>query len=139
MNKNIEDKLQARNIKQTAMRQLVLKVFTEEKTAIGLPELEEKIERADKATLYRTLKTFEYHKLIHKIDDGSGTTKYALCEDTCTCSPHDLHVHFHCSECDKTYCLNDIPVPLINLPVGFSLNSVNMVVEGICANCKIEH
>ncbi len=137
MSKNIEDKLQAKNIKQTAMRQLVLKVFTEEKTAIGLPELEEKIERADKATLYRTLKTFEQHKLIHKIDDGSGTTKYALCEDTCTCSPHDLHVHFHCKKCDKTYCLNDIPVPLINLPVGFSLESVNMVVEGICANCKI--
>ena len=137
MNKNIENKLQAKNIRQTAMRQLVLKVFTEEKTAVSLPELEEKIERADKATLYRTLKTFELNKLIHKIDDGSGTTKYALCEDTCTCRPHDLHVHFHCSKCDKTYCLNDIPVPLIKLPVGFSLDKVNMVVEGICVNCKI--
>ena len=137
MNKDIENKLQAKNIRQTAMRQLVLKVFTEEKTAVSLPELEEKIERADKATLYRTLKTFELNKLIHKIDDGSGTTKYALCEDTCTCNPHDLHVHFHCSKCDKTYCLNDIPVPLIKLPVGFSLDKVNMVVEGICINCKI--
>ena len=137
MDEEIEQKLNARNIKLTAMRQLVLKVFTGEKTAVSLPALEKKIERADKTTLYRTLKTFETHKLIHKIDDGSGITKYALCKDSCTCSPHDLHVHFHCTKCDNTFCLHDIPVPLIKLPAGFTLENVNMVVEGLCANCKI--
>ncbi|HEY9115082.1 MAG TPA: transcriptional repressor, partial [Bacteroidales bacterium] len=78
MNKNIDNKLYSKNIKPTAMRQLVLQVLTEQKTAISLPELERKFEKADKATLYRTLKTFEKHKLIHSIDDGSGTLKYAL-------------------------------------------------------------
>jgi len=86
--------------------------------------------------LYRTLKTFEKNKLIHSIDDGSGTVKYALCQDTCECLPEDLHVHFLCTKCNQTFCLNDFPVPSINLPNSFSLESVNMVVKGVCSNCK---
>jgi len=129
-------KLESKNIKPTAMRELVLRVLTEQKTAISLPELESKFEKADKVTLYRTLKTFEKNKLIHSIDDGSGTLKYALCSDSCVCEPEDLHVHFYCMKCEKTYCLNDIPVPAINLPAGFTLENVNMVVKGICVNCS---
>ncbi|WP_153633339.1 transcriptional repressor [Prolixibacter sp. SD074] len=100
------------------------------------PELEQKFEKADKVTLYRTLKTFQKNKLIHSIDDGTGSVKYALCHDTCECHPEDLHVHFLCAICNQTFCLNDIPVPTINLPNSFSLESVNMVVKGICSNCK---
>ena len=118
------------------MRLLVLKILTEQKTAIGLPELESKFNRAEKSTLYRTLKTFEKNKLVHSIDDGSGIVKYALCQSSCHCSPADLHVHFYCTKCEQTYCLNNIPVPSINLPTNFELENVNMVIKGVCANCK---
>lgn len=137
MKTEIDKKLQDKNIKPTAMRELVLKVLSEQTTAISLPELERKFEKADKSTLYRTLKTFVENKLIHSIDDGTGSVKYALCQDACECHPEDLHVHFLCVKCEKTYCLNDIPVPQINLPQYFSLASVNMVVKGICSNCNI--
>ena len=136
MKKEIDNKLNLKNIKPTAMRQLVLQVLTEQKTAISLPELEQKFEKADKATLYRTLKTFQENKLIHSIEDGSGSLRYALCQDNCECDPEDLHVHFLCTNCNQTFCLNDIPVPTINLPSSFSLESVNMVVKGVCSNCK---
>ncbi|MBK7096800.1 MAG: transcriptional repressor [Saprospiraceae bacterium] len=135
MKENIDKQLQSRNIKATAMRQLVLQVLTEQKTTICLAELEQKFYKADKSTLYRTLKTFEENKLIHSIDDGTGSVKYALCRETCDCHPDDLHVHFTCTVCMKTYCLTDIPVPKINLPVKFQLESVNMVVKGVCSNC----
>ena len=136
MKENIDKNLRSRNIKPTAMRELVLEVLTEEETAISLPELEQRFEKADRATLYRTLKTFEERKLIHSIDDGSGPVKYALCLEKCSCGVEDLHVHFHCTKCNKTYCLHEIPVPAISLPKDFSLESVNMVVQGVCANCK---
>jgi len=131
-----EEKLNKRHIKPTAMRDLVLKVLTDQKSAISLSELENKFEKADRITLFRTLKTFEANKLIHSIDDGSGSVKYALCLDNCMCNPEDLHVHFNCTKCHETYCLNDIPVPGIALPVGFELESINMVVKGVCSNCK---
>lgn len=135
--KEVDDKLISRNIKPTAMRELVLKALSEQRAATSLSDLEHKFENADKVTLYRTLKTFEENKLIHSIDDGTGSVKYALCKETCQCQPEELHVHFLCATCKQTYCLNEITVPPINLPVNFSLESVNMVVKGVCANCKV--
>ena len=134
--KETDKKLKIRNIKPTAMRELVLKVLTEQDRAISLADLEQKFDNADKTTLYRTLKTFEENKLIHSIDDGTGSIKYALCKDSCECHPNDLHVHFLCTKCNQTYCLSDISVPSINLPSSFSLESVNMVVKGICSVCS---
>ncbi len=134
--KETDNKLTMRNIKPTAMRELVLKVLSEQKSAISLLELEQKFEKADKTTLYRTLKTFEENKLIHSIDDGTGSVKYALCKETCECNPSDLHVHFLCTKCKHTFCLNDIAIPNLTLPANFKLETINMVVKGICANCK---
>ena len=135
MKSDSEKQLETRNIKPTAMRELVLKVLSEQTSAISLADLEQKFEKADKVTLYRTLKTFEENKLIHSIDDGTGSVKYALCRETCQCHPEDLHVHFLCTKCKQTYCLTDIPVPSINLPTHFTLENINMVVKGVCSNC----
>ena len=135
MKSDSEKQLQIRNIKPTAMRELVLKVLSEQTSAISLADLEQKFEKADKVTLYRTLKTFEENKLIHSIDDGTGSVKYALCRETCQCHPEDLHVHFLCTKCKQTYCLTDIPIPSVNLPAHFILENINMVVKGVCFNC----
>lgn len=136
MNPEINDKLLARKIKPTAMRQLVLNLFTQRNSALSLPELEHLFSKVDKSTLFRTLKTFEDNKLIHRIDDGSGSVKYALCTESCQCNPEDLHVHFYCIKCNHTYCLNEIPVPTLSVPLHFTLESISIVVKGVCANCK---
>ena len=134
--KNSDDKLTSRNIKPTAMRELVFDILTEQTAAISLSDLEQNFQKSDKVTLYRTLKTFEHKKLIHSIDDGTGAVKYALCKETCQCKPEELHVHFYCLKCQHTLCLTDIPIPSINLPVKFSVENVNMVVKGVCSNCN---
>lgn len=134
--KNSDDKLTSRNIKPTAMRELVFDILTVQTAAISLSDLEQNFHKSDKVTLYRTLKTFEEKKLIHSIDDGTGAVKYALCKETCQCHPEELHVHFYCLKCQHTFCLTDIPIPSINLPVNFSIENINMVVKGVCSNCK---
>ena len=134
--KSNDNKLLNKNVKPTAMRELVLNALLEQNVAISLSDLEKKFNRVDKVTLYRTLKTFEENKLIHSIDDGTGAVKYALCKETCQCHPEELHVHFYCLKCQHTFCLTDIPIPSINLPVNFSIENINMVVKGVCSNCK---
>lgn len=134
--KNSDYKLIKKNLKPTAMRELVLEALMEQQVAVCLSDLEKMFDKVDKTTLYRTLKTFEKNKLIHSIDDGTGAIKYALCKETCQCHPEDLHVHFFCIKCQHTFCLNDIPIPSINLPVNFSLENVNMVAKGVCSNCN---
>ena len=132
----LEQKLKHRNIKPTAMRLLVLRKLVESGSAISLSELDAKFEQADKATLYRTLKTFEDKKLIHSIDDGTGSVKYALCEEGCECEPQDQHIHFHCIKCGETYCLTQSKIPQTQIPSGFKAASASMVYKGTCANCS---
>ena len=134
--KEIDKKLSTKNVKPTAMRELVLKILSEQTSAVSLADIENMFNKADKTTLYRTLKTFEENKLIHSIDDGTGAVKYALCKESCQCHPEDLHVHFFCIKCQHTFCLSDIPIPSINLPVNFSIENINMVVKGVCSNCN---
>lgn len=131
-----DNQLAKRNLKPTAMRELVLDALIQQEAAISLPDLEKLFDKVDRVTLYRTLKTFEENKLIHSIDDGSGSVKYALCHEACDCRPEDLHVHFYCTQCHHTFCLHHIPVPMVNMPKGFEMQSVNMVVKGICLKCN---
>lgn len=132
----IKAKLVAKGVKITAMRLLVMKVLTNQNAAISLTELEQSFEKADRITLYRTLKTFQRKKVIHSIDDGTGAIKYSLCIDGCECHPNDLHVHFHCTKCKRTYCLTDKFIPAVNLPPKFVMQEINMVIKGLCGNCS---
>ena len=70
------------------------------------------------------------------MDDGSGSLKYAVCDNSCTCSVDDLHTHFYCESCHRTFCLKKIRVPVVALPPGFTLQSVNYVMKGLCAECS---
>lgn len=137
MPSQLENKLVHRGIKPTAMRLLVIEALSQQSAALSLAELEKNFTKADRITLYRTLKTFEEHKLIHSINDGTGSVKYALCIDGCMCNKDDLHLHFHCVKCRQTTCLVDNPVPPVKLPDSFLLYEMNLIIKGVCSNCTI--
>ena len=130
-----EDKLRLRGIKPTAMRLLILRTMFRGDEAVSLPQLERMLPTVDKSTISRTLSLFLLHRLIHAIDDGSGSLKYNVCGDDCDCSLEDEHTHFYCERCHRTFCLKRIHVPLVNLPDGFVLGSINYVVKGLCPEC----
>ena len=139
MNLDLEKTLEKHNVKPTAMRLLVLQFLLTEKAAMSLTDLENYFDKSDRTTLFRTLKTFVKSEIAHKIDDGTGVTKYALCEENCRCEiENDLHVHFHCKICKETICLPTHKIPIIHLPEGFKANDVNLTVTGICNKCSGE-
>nr|WP_305210079.1 transcriptional repressor [Bacteroides intestinalis] len=132
------DKLKNRNIKPTSLRILILKTMLQESRAVSILDLENLLDTVDKSTIFRTITLFLSHHLIHSIDDGSGALKYAVCGNSCSCSVEDLHSHFYCNVCHKTYCLEGIDVPIVKLPIGFSLQSINYVLKGVCPDCSID-
>jgi Fur family ferric uptake transcriptional regulator len=135
--KEIEEKLESKGIRPTAMRILIYKYMAEKEVAIALNDIENTFVKADRTTLYRTLKTFEEKGIVHQIDDGTGTSKYALCEPGCSCElDQDLHLHFHCTNCDETVCLTEHKIPHINLPEGYMAEEANLVIKGICEKCS---
>ena len=133
----IEKLLEERKIRPTAMRILIYKFMAQKDIAVALTDIENAFAKADRTTLYRTLKTFEENSIVHQIEDGTGVSKYALCEAGCNCEiEQDLHLHFHCSHCDETICLTEHKIPHINLPDGYFAEDVNLVVTGICEKCS---
>ncbi|MBR9775655.1 MAG: transcriptional repressor [Cytophagales bacterium] len=135
--KELEENLLQHNIKSTAMRLLVLEYLLERESAVSLTDLYKDFEKSDRTTIYRTLKVFEDNGMVHSIDDGTGVPKYALCSDACDVGKHDdAHIHFHCDQCGQTYCLPRFRIPHFELPENFSKNEVNLMVKGICPDCK---
>ncbi|MFK5983321.1 MAG: transcriptional repressor [Flavobacteriaceae bacterium] len=135
--KKYEQILENNYVKPTAMRLLVLEFMLNKKLALSLSQIENYFDKAERTTLYRTIKTFKEKGIVHQIDDGSGITKYAVCEENCKCEIEtDLHLHFHCIQCEETNCLTEHKIPQINLPEGFTAENVNMVVKGICDKCN---
>jgi len=133
----IEQVLESKNIRVTAMRMLIYKFLAEKDVAVTLSDIENAFAKVDRTTLYRTIKTFEDNIIVHQIDDGTGITKYALCEQGCKCDiKNDLHLHFHCNNCNETVCLTEYKIPQIKVPVGFVSENVNLVVKGICNKCS---
>jgi Fur family transcriptional regulator, ferric uptake regulator len=134
----LEEILNNNYVKPTAMRLLVLQFLLNKKIAVSLTNIEDYFDNSDRTTLYRTIKTFVESGIAHQIDDGTGITKYALCEENCNCEMEtDLHLHFHCTNCNETVCLTEHKIPHINLPEGFKAENVNLVVKGTCDKCNI--
>ncbi|WP_373057622.1 Fur family transcriptional regulator [Zunongwangia sp. H14] len=134
---DIETLLNKHNVRPTAMRILIYKFMRKTKRAVALTEIENAFIKAERTTLYRTIKTFEDNGVAHQIDDGTGTPKYALCEPGCNCEiDQDLHIHFYCTSCGETVCLTEHKIPHINLPKGYIAEDANLVLKGICDNCS---
>jgi Fur family ferric uptake transcriptional regulator len=135
-NNEITTLLNSKKIKSTAMRILVLQFFLDKNTAISLANLEEKFFFSERTTLYRTLKTFQEKGLVHQINDGTPSAKYALCNSTCSSKNHiDLHPHFYCEKCKETTCINTISIPTINIEKT-KINSAELLIKGICDLCN---
>jgi Fur family transcriptional regulator, ferric uptake regulator len=133
---NAEDILRQHQLKVTPFRISVLDLFLDASHALPLNIIESSLNNPDRITLYRTLKNFEDKGLIHFVSDGTPMRKYALCIDDCSEHSHvDEHVHFHCTICLNTTCLDHVVIPQIALPQGYAFEHANMTVNGICKEC----
>lgn len=136
-NQSISQMLERRGVRPTAMRLLIFRFLWEGNAAASLADIQEYFDNCERTTIYRTLKTFEEKGVVHQIDDGTGISKYALCEPNCNCQiEQDLHLHFHCKQCNETICLTQYKIPHIDIPEGYEAEDVNMVVKGLCGKCN---
>jgi Fur family ferric uptake transcriptional regulator len=138
MTGKVKDILKENRLSITGSRQKILELFLSKNAALSHADIEKKTgESFDRVTIYRTLQTFVESGLIHLIPTTDNSIKYALCKNDCAPGHHhDNHVHFICDECSKTICLDDVNIPLIKLPKGFIPQHSEMVVTGICGECR---
>ena len=140
MKPTANDVLKHKKLRVTPARTEVLSIFIKESSALSHSDIEKKLgPNFDRVTLYRTLSSFVESGLIHKVPDETGAQRFAYCN-------HDhhehegehthTHVHFNCQKCNRTYCLDDIHIPVVNLPKGFFQNESVYLVKGSCDKCS---
>ena len=130
--------LKRHQLSNTDSRRTVLEVFLQSESALAHQDIERETgDRFDRVTIYRTLQTFIDKGIVHTIPTADNGTRYALCRENCSEGHHhDNHVHFICDACGKTSCLDDVAIPSVRLPEGFSVTKIDMVVNGICVECS---
>jgi Fur family ferric uptake transcriptional regulator len=134
----LETLLKQNRLSVTDSRKSILSLFLNNKGALSHGDIEKKAgDRFDRVTTYRTLQTFVDKGIIHSIPTADNSVRYALCKDDCgEGHHHDHHIHFICNKCKQTYCLDDVVTPEIKLPRGYSAGHVEVVVEGVCKDCR---
>ncbi len=137
MHKHEEDPvalMQEHGVKPTANRILILRTLLRAGRPLSMTEIETDLESVDKSIISRTLSAFREARLLHVLADGEST-RYEVCHCAAEEEDTDRHVHFHCTRCGRTFCLEEIPIPAVSLPEGYAADHVNFVVEGICPHC----
>ena len=128
--------LKNHKLRITDCRLDVMNYFLEKGNALSQGDLEKELQQYDRVTLYRTLNSFLEAGILHRIPNESGTATYGLCHTTCTPESHDHnHIHFKCNSCGEIQCLDDNKVPQVSVPSGYSIERVNLIVDGTCATC----
>ena len=136
VNLRLNDILHRRQLSSTESRRKILTLFLNSNDALTHGDIEKEVgEKYDRVTIYRTLQTFEEKGIIHSIPTADNSIKYALCKECEEGHHHDDHVHFICTNCDKTICLDDVVSPKIDLPAGYVAENVQVVIHGICKEC----
>lgn len=134
----IKEILKKNKLSVTGSREKILGLFLNEQGALAHADIEKKAgEKFDRVTVYRTLQTFVEKGIIHAIPTADNSIRYALCKDDCSEGDHhDHHIHFFCTNCQTTYCLDDVATPGVNLPAGYVVEHIEVVAEGICKECN---
>lgn len=99
-------------------------------------DLEMALVSVDKSTIFRTLCLFAEKHIVHEIEDGSRSTKYCLCHNDHVYGVEELHCHFYCESCNKTFCLVHTHIPIVRYPEGFELRQISYLLKGLCADCR---
>lgn len=128
------DILNHHNLKRTSCREGIIEVIMSSNQAFSENEIRERLSgNYDRTTFYRSFKTLEKHKIIHKIVIDNQLVKYAL-DNSVTHKKE--HAHFYCYDCHTVQCMDSLPVREIKLPEGYTEIETEILIKGTCAFCN---
>ena len=74
--------------------------------------------------------------MLHKNKNNNNTTKNNNNHNDRPCGIDELHCHFHCEACRKTFCLDYTHIPAVRYPAGFEVRQIDYLLKGLCHDCR---
>ena len=116
----------------TPARLSMLKIFLQTNEALTYNHfLNHPSFRADRITIFRTLKIFTDKQIIHRIPAPDGIKRYSLQQ-----ASENVHSNFMCIRCKRITPLKTIIPHKIKLPKGFRQKNIEIIIDGLCNICK---
>ena len=121
------------NIVRTSCREGIIGAMLKAAKPLKEQEIRDNIQgNYDRSTFYRSFKTLEQKKIIHRIVVDHQTVLYAL-DPKLTNGTN--HAHFYCEKCNQVRCLEDHVVKNPELPEGFKAVNTELIIRGFCDDC----
>jgi Fur family transcriptional regulator, ferric uptake regulator len=128
------ERLAAAGLRATPNRLAVLEVMERAPVAVSHADLEAVLPAGfDRVTLYRTLDSFVEAGLLSAVVGVDRVRRFAVLKGD-PAGHHD-HLHFHCDDCGRVFCLPAKPPRRPSVPEGFQVEGADLYVHGHCADC----
>lgn len=133
-----DELLAKENLSKTQVRTEIINLLKQRNYALSEQEIKDRLFRKyNRTTIYRTLKTFLEHNIIHQIVDDKSVARYVINKEYIRKRNfYKEHLHFKCKACGRLFCLENTPVKQYNLPEGFTFEKSEFLVIGICRDCN---
>lgn len=116
-------------------RRQVLGLLNQQDCALTALEIDSKLPRVGRATVYRTLEQLEELGLVHRVDLGGEAAGYERRDP----GGHHHH-HIVCQHCGKVIAFEDERLERAIVALGkrpdFTVSSHDVTLRGECANCR---
>ncbi|OJX28584.1 MAG: transcriptional regulator [Chryseobacterium sp. 36-9] len=124
--------------RNTPTKDAVLNVLADSKKAMSQEAIMKNVNiNIDRATVYRVLNRFCEEGILHRIVAEDGKQYFAVCIKCDEKKLADNHFHFRCTKCETIECL---PVAVqFSLEKGYSVESVNCILTGVCKDCYLDN
>jgi len=126
--------LEKAGVRPTLNRILVLSAVAESTSPLTATEIYAgllKEQRINRVTVYRILDLLSEKGVINRISTGERSNHFCMGRG---------HGHFHCTSCGKVSCILDSALGIDEASVaralGMTVSSVDLQVEGLCADCR---
>jgi Fe2+ or Zn2+ uptake regulation protein len=131
---DLTQRLRESGLRVTRPRLLVLEMLGRTRNHLSVDELVSELHTCGtplpRGSVYGIVEALVEHGLLAQAELGPGPARYEL-------DRGEQHCHFICSACGDT---QDIPAPTFqepSLPVDGRVDSVQLVLRGICSSCLL--
>lgn len=132
-----KDILLSHQLKRTSCREGIIELMIQSGQALSENEIRDRLaSHYDRTTFYRSFKTLVQHQILHKIVIDTSLVKYGLDQSRIH---QQLHPHFYCNDCHSVSCLEELAADYIRLPNGFVSQETEILIKGLCPECKNQH
>lgn len=129
-----KSRLNEAGFRSGAARRQVIDLLEGERCAITALEIDRRLPKVGRASVYRTLEQLEELELVYRVDVGGETAAYERND------PGEHHHHMVCVRCGRLVPFEDPALERAIHRVGegaeFEVTSHDVLLRGVCPRCQ---